>query len=337
MKKIAKIVALTAAGMMAFQGLAFADFPDMPDGDIGVAMQAAVDNGLITGYDDGRIGPDDNITRAQMATIIVRAMGASETSNKAFPDVSSSAWYADSVSKAVAMGAFSGDTNGNFNPENNITCQETYTVLARVFAFEGYELHYYGGEVGYASKADPACLDTFADRASVADWAVDYAASIVGNGGFKGFNGMLKGGDMITRGEFAYLMNELIGTYIDAPGTYGADKINASKSVVVRSGGVVIDGLTTDKNLIVAYSADTSGVSVKNSTVSGVTSIRGCADPKAKGTMSTESLESYISIEGTFNDVRVDAPYIFLDVSGASMKYLKGTDYSKINMGMIGG
>ncbi|MDO5398664.1 MAG: S-layer homology domain-containing protein [bacterium] len=336
MKKIAKLAALAAAAVLAVQAPVFADFSDMPEGEIGAALQKAVDNGLISGYDDGTVRPDDNIKRAEMAAIIVRAMGASEKSSKTFPDVASDAWYADSVSKAVQMGAFAGDTAGNLNPENNITCQETYTVLSRVFQFIGYPRNFTDGTSDVMGQSDPAVLNTFTDKDSVASWATDYAAAIVQKGGFTGFNGLLKGNANITRGEFAYLMDELIGTYIDQPGEYAAGTIDGSKSVVVRSGGVTIDGFTTDRNLIVAYSADTKGVKVTNSTVNGVTAIMGCADTTAVGTKSTENLSSYISISGTFYDVRICAPYIFLDASGASMKALNGGDYTKVNMGMFG-
>ena len=337
MKKISKLAALAAAAILALQVPVFADFSDMPTGEIGDALQKAVDNGLISGYDDGTVRPDDNIKRAEMAAIIVRAMGATRNSSKTFPDVAADAWYADSVSKAVQMGAFSGDTDGKLNPENNITCQETYTVLSRVFQFIGYPRYYRNGTSDVMGKSDPAVLNTFTDKDSVASWATDYAAAIVQKGGFLGFNGLLKGDSYITRGEFAYLMDKLIGTYIDEPGKYTASTIDGLKSVVVRTGGVVIDGLKTDRNLIVAYSADTRGVQVTNSTVNGVTAIMGCADPDAYGTQSTNNLKSYISIQGNFYDVRVCAPYVFLDAAGAKMEALNGTDYTMVNMGMFGG
>jgi hypothetical protein len=271
-----------------------------------------------------------------MATIIVRALGATAKSDKTFPDVAADAWYADSMSKAVEMGAFKGDTDGNLNPENFISCQETYTVLSRVFAFDSYPLRFKDGTVIYPSLADPSCLDAFADKSSVASWAEEYAAAVVGNGGFTGFEGQLKGDSYITRGEFAYLMDELVGTYIDEPGTYSAGTIDGTKSVIVRSGGVTIDGMQADRNFIVAYSADTNGVKVTNSSVAGVTDILGCADPTAFGTKSSENLTSYISISGTFIDVRVNAPYILLNTAGSNIKYLTGCDYSRINLGMFG-
>lgn len=329
MKKSIKLISVLAAGLLALNATAFADFSDMPQGQIGASIQAAVDNGLITGYEDGTVRPDGNITRAEMAAIIVRAMGATEASTQTFPDVASTAWYADTVSKAVAMGAFKGDTAGNFNPENNITCQETYTVLSRVFCFEGYDISTKDGKKGSVGKADAAVLDAFADKASVASWAVDYAAAVVGNGGFAGFDGQLKGDAMITRGEFALLMDTVIGTYIDEPGTYTADKLNAEKSIVVRKGGVTIDGLKTGKNLIIAYSVDTAGVKVTNAEISGVTAVFGAADPVNKTVCA--------SIQGTFKDVRVGSAWVTLDASGAAMQYYKGVKDSIVNMGTFGG
>lgn len=336
MKKISKLATLAAAAILTVQASVFADFSDMPTGEIGVSLQKAVDNGLIVGHADGTVRPNDNITRAQMAAIVVRAMGASELSEKSFPDVSAKdAWYADDVSKAVQMGAFSGDTEGKFNPESNITCQETYTVLSRVFQFIGYPRKFKDGSSDVWGASNPAVLDTFADKSSVDSWATDYAAAIVQKGGFGGFNGQLKGDSYITRGEFAYLMDALIGTYVDEPGEYKTGSIDGSKSVVVRVGGVNIDGLTIDRNLIVAYSADTNGVKITRTTVNGVTAIMGCADSAAFGTKSVDNLKSYISLSGSFYDVRLCAPYIALDLSGAKMRAIKGAEYSKFNLGLI--
>lgn len=329
MKKSIKVIAAIAAGLLSLQATAFADFSDMPTGDYGVALQAAVNNGLITGYEDGTIKPDGMITRAEMATIIVRAMGASATSTTTFPDVAADAWYAKNMSIAAEMGAFKGDTDGNVNPENYITCQETYTVLSRVFSFDWYTLNYESGKKGYVNKPDTAVLDKFGDKASVADWATDYAAAIVDNGGFGGFGGLIKGDSYITRAEFAYLMNELIGTYIDTPGAYTGADLDATKSIVIRTGGVSISDLTTDKNLVVAYSVDTNGVVVANSTVTGVTAIMGAADPVNK--------TCCISIAGTYTDVRVKSAWVTLDASGAKMDYYNGVKDSLVNMGTFGG
>ena len=48
-------------------------FSDMPDNWSTKALQNAVANGLIGGS-DGKIMPEDNLTRAEMATVIARAL-----------------------------------------------------------------------------------------------------------------------------------------------------------------------------------------------------------------------------------------------------------------------
>lgn len=330
MKRTIKILSLAAAGMMAFQAAAFADFSDMPSGDMGTALQNAVDNGLITGYDDGTIRADEKITRAQMAAIITRAFGAEYKDSSTFPDVAADAWYAEDVSKASYMGAFGGDSEGNFNPENNITFQETYTVLARVFCFDSYYTNNSDGSKDYVNKADLAVLDSFSDKDSVADWAADYTAGVVQYGGYQGIDGQLKGSDEITRGEFALIMDSLVGTYIDSTDNISVDP---SKSVMVRATDAGLSGLKTDRNLIIGYSVDQC--TLQDAEIAGTTVVYGCIDqPNAT---STDNLKSKISLGGTFNDVRIKSAGIFLDASGAKMKSIRGVSNSRINMGTFGG
>ena len=330
MNRAIKILSAAAAAMMAFQAAAFADFTDMPAGDMGTALQNAVDNGLITGYDDGTIRADEKITRAQMAAIITRAFGAKYNDNKSFPDVASDAWYADSVSKASYMGVFSGDSDGNFNPENNITFQETYTVLARAFCFDSYYIDNSNGTREYVNKADLAVLDSFGDKGSVADWAADYTAGIAQYGGYAGIDGQLKGSDEITRGEFALIMDALVGTYIDSVDDVSVD---SSKTVMVRAADVKLSGLKTDKNLIIGYSVE--NCLLQDAEISGTTVIYGCIDEV--NVASGDELETKISLGGTFNDIRIKSAGVFLDASGAKMSSMRGVADSKMYMGTFGG
>lgn len=333
MKKVLKVLlSMAASASLCMGSTAFAAFTDMPDGEMGTALQNAVDAGLMDGVTDTTIAPYDNITRAQMATIIARAFSAQENSDQTFNDVSSNAWYADSVSKAVAMGAFEGDDDNNFNPENNITFQETYIVLSRVFGFEPYELVYQSGERFILGDCDESVLDTFGDKNEIADWALDGTKYIVGNGGWQGIGGELKPTDYITRGEFAILMNSIVTTYIDEPGTY-TDLPDGL--TMVRCGGVTIDGLQTNHNLILTYGIDETGCKVVNSTVNGVTLVLGGVDKTPVWNENSGSYgpdESYISIEGNFYDVRVDTPFVFLNALNAQMSYYKGVKNSLVSI-----
>ena len=133
MNNLKKIAALLLTGAVVVGGAvsAFA-FTDMPGGEMGIAIENAVNNGLLTGYDDDTVKPYEPITRAQMSAIIVRAFGATEKSDSTFKDVAQDAWYKEAVDKAVYMGAFKGDDNGNFAPLKNLTRAESAMVIYRI-------------------------------------------------------------------------------------------------------------------------------------------------------------------------------------------------------------
>ncbi|MGN1116947.1 MAG: S-layer homology domain-containing protein [Candidatus Ornithomonoglobus sp.] len=336
MKKLTKLLSCAVAMALCMGiGVSASAFSDMPDGEMGEALQRAVDVGLMDGVTNDLIAPNDNITRAQMATIIVRAFSAADKSSAKFNDVAADAWYADYVSKASAMGAFEGDDDNNFKPENNITFQETYIVLSRMFGFEPYELRYSDGTTSLLGDCNESVLSSFSDKDEVASWAKNYAKYIVGNGGWQGIDGKLKPTASITRGEFAILMDKIVTTYIDEPGTY-TDLPDGL--TMVRSGGVKIDGLNTSHNLIITYGVDEKGCEVTNSTVKGVTLVLGGVDKTPKETTDNNGEkkltpdESYVTIAGTYHDVRVNTAYVYLNASAASVEYYKGVKNSLVSL-----
>ena len=338
MKKIISAISALAVTMGVGTSV-MAAFSDMPGGDMGAALERAVEVKLMNGIDDSHIAPNDNITRAQMATILVRAFGAEDIfamfnesgAEYTFADVAPTAWYADMVSKAARMGAFKGDNANNFNPENNITFQETYIVLSRMFGFEPYQVNYKTKPSIMLSDCDASVLNAYPDAAEADSWAADYVKYIVGNGGWTGVNGQLKPKSFITRGEFAMIMDKLVANYVDAPGTYDALKDGLT---LVRSGGVTIKGLTTDHNLIFTYGVDSTGAVTEDVNIKGVTVVYGGVDrtPKENATGKLMPDESYITISGTFYDVRNQSPYSFLNASSAKMEFYKGVDHSLVSM-----
>jgi len=62
--------------LLGISTTAFATFSLFPDVDSGTyytdAVEDAFNKGLITGYDDGTFGPNDNLTRGQIAVIMQR-------------------------------------------------------------------------------------------------------------------------------------------------------------------------------------------------------------------------------------------------------------------------
>ncbi len=316
--KKATLCALAAMTLTATSAMA-KTFPDMPSGQMGIAIQNAVNNGLISGFEDGTVKPNEPITRAQMATIITRAFGVIDNAQASFSDVSADAWYKDAVEKAVFMGAFKGDENGKFNPNNYITFQETYTVLARVFGYETRTQTNMEGLERPVPYVDNDCLGKFADAETVADWAKGYAIALVSNAGYTGIDGKLQGTVAISRGQFAMIMDQLVSLYIDESGTYTQGF--GTGAVVIRCGDVTIDGIQTSKNIVVGYGAETA-TELKNVKSTGTIIVYGGRDRTPVPAKNTQGKEIYIAddiivkIHGNIHDVRVMSPQ-----TGVSMKW----------------
>ena len=126
----------------------------------------AVGHGFIKGYDDGRLGPDDNVARGQVATILHRMAGEPEAESDAFEDVDYSQYYGPAIRWARATGVINGyqDPDGSyrrFGPDDPVTREQLCCMLAR-----------YAGKVGDLDvSSDCKILDSMPDATEVSSWA----------------------------------------------------------------------------------------------------------------------------------------------------------------------
>ncbi len=114
-------------------------FPDVAAGQWYTdAVSWAAANGIVTGYDNGNFGPNDIITREQMATILYRyashkAYGTGAQANLAsYTDASAISGYAESAMKwANAEGLITGTTTTTLSPAGDASRAEVATILMR--------------------------------------------------------------------------------------------------------------------------------------------------------------------------------------------------------------
>ena len=114
-------------------------FDDVPMGQWYTdAVSWAAASGIVSGYGDGRFGPDDNITREQMAAILSNYQLYSKKQPEAinvglrFDDrYTISDWALGSVDKLVAQGIIGGKPGNVFDPKGNTTRAEFASVLTR--------------------------------------------------------------------------------------------------------------------------------------------------------------------------------------------------------------
>jgi len=105
----------------------------------------ALDGQLIEGYGGGRFGPDDPITREQMAKIATDFLAMLEIDTAvekknlpAFKDIGAvSDWALPGVSYCAKSGVITGQPDGSFQPEKNATRAQTAVILMRLSAALG--------------------------------------------------------------------------------------------------------------------------------------------------------------------------------------------------------
>jgi len=89
--------------------------------------------GIVTGYPDKTFRPDGPITRAEITTLLVRALGKDipEAAAAVFSDLPSSHWAAKYVREGVKRKYVLGYPDGTFKPSNRINKAEGVVLLAR--------------------------------------------------------------------------------------------------------------------------------------------------------------------------------------------------------------
>ncbi len=95
------------------------------------AISTATAAGIINGYDDGTVRPNNAITRAEFAAIVSRFTSLVYEGDNKFNDTDSH-WAKDSINNVAMTGWINGYEDGSFGPEKNITRAEAVTIINRL-------------------------------------------------------------------------------------------------------------------------------------------------------------------------------------------------------------
>ena len=126
-------------------------------------IRKAAEQSLFKGYEDGRFGPDDPVTRAQFVTVLYRMAGSPEASGSMpFEDTDG---LIEEFKKAISWAYGNGYVNGRsetvFDPGGRITRQEAMKIL---FAYSG-------GVSGMEAMFTGIYDDAYSDSGDIASWA----------------------------------------------------------------------------------------------------------------------------------------------------------------------
>lgn len=113
-------------------------FSDVSSGDwYANAVAWAQQNSIVTGYDASTFGPNDSLTRAQAATILMRyakykGMDVSEATSLTFTDAANVPdWASDAMQWCAAKGYLQGDENHQLLPNGTATRAQIATIMQR--------------------------------------------------------------------------------------------------------------------------------------------------------------------------------------------------------------
>lgn len=293
-----KIILWALAFLMAFTvnapfsaAAAAVSFPDMPANWSTKALENAVKNGLITGV-PGKGGslyirPNNTLKRAEMASIINKAFNCDqEASMSGVNDVKTEDWFYKHMALAVQMGSFA--KASAMRPNDNITREEAFTVLAKVFKLP--------------EAKDYSTFNRFSDAGSVSEYAKGRIASLLENDYIAGSGNWIHPKKNITRAEFATVMDNIVKEYVQNPKTVSDV---SDGNVIVNVSGATLQNLTVSGDLIIADGVGQGDVTLDNVDVEGRLVIRGGGSNSIE--IAGNSLIKELLVDNVNNQVRIYA------------------------------
>ena len=165
-------------------------------------IRAMMAEGVLEGDADGRIRPDDKITREEMIWVMNTMLGIQPKADTKLDAADrSSEWAYGALAAAKDAGILQGDEFGYLCGSDYATRAEIITMIARACK---------------VSSDDHSVLDGFTDAADIPDWAVSALAGMAAQGSLSGYtDGTLQPNDQITRAEAFSLLYEAIT--VEAP------------------------------------------------------------------------------------------------------------------------
>ncbi|MBH5319632.1 InlB B-repeat-containing protein [Paenibacillus sp. GSMTC-2017] len=180
-------------------------FKDTTDHWANTAIQDMGSRMIISGKGNASFYPDQEITRAEFAAIIVRALGLKPVQGASpFSDIDANDWYNEEIQTAYAYKLISGFEDGTFRPMDMITREQAMVIIAKAMKITDLRTN-------SSSISTEQLLQSFTDIGNVSAWAKNSIADCLLTGIISGKNGNeLAPQTNITRAEVASMIYKLL-------------------------------------------------------------------------------------------------------------------------------
>ncbi|WP_449602763.1 S-layer homology domain-containing protein [Paenibacillus sp. Marseille-Q9583] len=166
----------------------------------GRQIQVVAAKGAIEGVGEGKFAPKSNVTRAEFAKMLIRALNLENNSAiQSFSDVSSTAWYAPYVAVAAEKGIITGRSAAKFDPNATITRAEMATMISRAVK-----------SINPAATTNVTAISQFSDAAKISASLRDGVAFAADHNLVIGNAGKFNPNDTATRAEAAVIIYRTI-------------------------------------------------------------------------------------------------------------------------------
>lgn len=160
------------------------------------------DREILSGDGDGRVRPNDNISREEFLKILISSFkisGDEESIKDEFLDVDKNEWYAEYIDKALSAGIVKGISTTKFGIGYKLTRQDCAVMICRALDSLKQVLNMTANKKGFTDEAD------------IADYATDAASLLQRAGVISGYeNGEFFPNNPITRAETAKMIYSVL-------------------------------------------------------------------------------------------------------------------------------
>jgi len=166
-------------------------------------IKALALRGIINGKSENLFEPQSNMTRAEFAAIVVRALGLPLSDEKIFDDVNAEDWFFKYTASAYKYGIVSGVSVSEFNPNGTITKEEAAVMTARAAKLCGINKN-------YDETTARNILSAFIDYTQADEWAKESLSFCYDNGILSDEEIDIRPFENITRAEISYMVYNML-------------------------------------------------------------------------------------------------------------------------------